>query len=484
MSKTQKQLFSNIFLLVLINFLIKPFWTFGIDLKIQNSVGADVYGFYTAIFNASFLFHIFIDVGINQFQNREVARDPKKLLLQFSQLFNLKIFFSIVYIAITFFAAYIMRYSEQHYRLLIILGINQIIQSFILYNRSNFTALFRFKLDTFFSVFDKILSIAICYYIFYVSDLKDTLPASSKIEYFIYAQTFSLIISFIFSFLIIAFTEKIKWLKPDLQTFFPYLKKTLPFALAVLLMTIYTRIDAVMIERLLPDSKGIMSGNYQTGIYAAGYKILDALNRIPYLFASFLIPVFAKLLKDKEDFKPIFSAALKMLLAISIGTTIVTIFWGEEILEKMYVDYTKEWYPSFKYLIFSFNTAILIYVTGSLLTANNNLIAISKMSVVAIFINIVLNYFLILKMGAEGASLATFITQLSMAIMQIALILKLWKFKFPIQYILKFCVYTLLLTIFAYYLQVNLYYIGFLVLVALILSLAMNLIEWKIFLKK
>jgi O-antigen/teichoic acid export membrane protein len=478
MSKIQKKLFSNILLLVLINFLIKPFWTFGVEIKVLNTIGADAFGFYYAVFNFSFLFHIFIDVGINQFHNREIARTPEKFLTQFSQLFNLKIFFSFIYVTVTLIAAYVVRYNEAQFRLLLILGLNQIILSFILYNRASFTALFRFKLDTFFSIFDKLLSIIICVYIFYFSSIQDSLSVDFKIEYFVYAQTFSLILSFILSFVILLFSEKVHWLRLDFSSFLPYLKKTLPFAIAVLLMTLYTRIDAVMIERLLPET-----GDYQAGVYAAGYKILDALNRIPYLFASFLIPVFAKLLKNKEDFKPIFSAALKMLLVISIGASIVSLFFGAEVLQLMYKDYTTEWNSSFIYLILSFNTAVLIYVTGGLLTANNNLIAISKMSLVSLLINIILNYFLIKESGAAGASLATLITQSAMAIMQIVLVLKLWKFNFSIQYFIKFCVYTVVLLIASYYLQADYKNIAIIVFLALVMSFAMNLVEWKMFLR-
>lgn len=479
MTKIEKKLFGNILFLVLVNFLIKPFWTFGIDLKVQNTVGSDIYGFYYAVFNFSFLFHIFIDIGINQFHNREVARTPEKLLVQYSQLFNLKILFSLVYVVISFSVAYFLRYNEAQFKLLIFLGINQIIHSFVLYNRANFTALFKFKLDTFFSVFDKLMSIIICAYLFYLSPLSANLEALFKIEYFVYAQTFSLAIAFITSFLILIFTEKPSWTKVDFSVFIPYLKKTLPFAVAVLLMTLYTRIDAVMIERLLPGREG----NYQAGIYAAGYKILDAVNQIPYLFASFLIPVFASLLKKEEDFKPIFSAALKMLLTISIGSTIIVLFWGNTILELMYKDYTEEWFHSFMYLMLSFNTAVLIYVTGSLLTANNNMIAISKMSVLALIINVVLNYFLIKKQGASGASLATLITQGTMALMQIALVFKIWDFKVSIKYILQFCVYTFILSLSAYYLQAKVENIVFVVFLGAVMAFAMNLIEWKLFLK-
>ncbi len=480
MSNIQKKLFTNIFILVLVNLLIKPFWTFGIDIKVLKIIGAESYGFYYAVFNFTFLFHIFIDIGINQFHNREIARTPEKLMLQYSQLLNLKLFFSFIYIIITFSVAYFYYgYEVLRFKLLLILGVNQIIHSFILYNRANFTALFKFKLDSFFSIFDKLLSIIIVAYIFYLSPIKNSLELDFKLEYFIYAQTFSLLVSLIFSTSILVFKENPKWQKLDLKIFIPYLKKTLPYAIAVLLMALYTRIDAVMIEKLLPET-----GDYQAGVYAAGYKILDALNQIPYLFGLFIIPVFAKMLKHNENFKPIFFAALKILLSISIGFTIVSLFWGKDILQLLYKDlYRDTWYNSYILLVFSFNTAVLIYTTGGLLTANNNLIAISKMSIVCIVINIVLNYIFILKDGAAGAALATLITQASMAVMQIFLVLKLWKFKFAIKYFLYFFVYTLLLSISSYFLQGNLLNIVIVVFLGIIVALALNLVEWKIFLQ-
>lgn len=477
MSQLQKKLFSNILLLVLVNFLIKPFWTFGIDLKVQNTIGSDAYGFYYAIFNFSFLFHIFIDVGINQFHNREIARTPQKMLTQYSQLLNIKVVFAVLYVFVTLSVAWLVRYNMAQVKLLLALAFNQVVHSFVLYNRANFTATLRFKLDSFFSVFDKLISIIICAYIFWFSAIKDSLSTDFKIEYFVYTQSFALVIAFIFSFGILISTEKIQWLKPNFNIFIPYLKKTLPFALAVLLMSLYTRIDAVMIERLLPKT-----GQYEAGIYAAGYKILDAINQVPFLFAGFLIPVFAKQLKKQDDFKPIFFAALKMLLSISIGVSIVVFFWGEDILKLMYIDYTPYWYKSFWYLILSFNTAVLIYTSGSLLTANNDVIAISKMSLIALSINIVLNYFLIKSNGSSGAALATLITQSSMAIMQFIFVFKKWQFTFKAQYFIKFIVYSLILIISAYFLQNSIINIAIIVLLGLVLALTMQLIEWKIFL--
>ena len=482
MSDNKKSLFINIFLLVLVNFLIKPFWAFGVDIKVMDIVDTETYGFYYAVFNFTSLFQILTDLGVNQFNNRDIARNPNNFQKQFAQLFTLKMFFNVVYIVVTLLIAYLYYgYESERFDFLIILCINQIFFSLILYNRSNFTALFKFKTDIFFSVFDKLISIGIFIYIFYVSSIKDNLVEEFNIDYYVYAQTVGLFISFIVSLIVLLKIRKTEWTKLSFAYFLPYLKKTILFATAVLLMTLYTRIDAVMIEAILPGD----IGKYQTGVYAAGYKLLDALNQIPYLFSMFLIPVFAKQLKDKEDFRPVFSASLRILLTVSIGVTIVVFFWGDAILQLLYQNnYREDWGSSFLYLIFSFNTAILIYITGSLLTADNKMLEITIMSVVALVINIALNYFLIKKDGAAGASLATLITQGSMAIMQTFLMLKLWKFKFSLEFLLKFIIYIVALSVASYYLQSELIYIGVVIVIALVLALAFNLLDWRMFLQK
>ena len=51
-------------------------------------------------------------------------------------------------------------------------------------------------------------------------------------------------------------------------------------ALLILLMTLYYRIDTLMLERLLPD------GARQAGLYAQGFRFVEALNMLGYLFAG------------------------------------------------------------------------------------------------------------------------------------------------------------------------------------------------------
>lgn len=88
------------------------------------------------------------------------------------------------------------------------------------------------------------------------------------------------------------------------------LKKSYPFAILVLLMTFYNRLDAVMIERVLGGDVGA----YEAGIYAKGFRLLDSANMIAYLFSVQLLPVFSRMIKYKENVEQLAKLAFTLLL--------------------------------------------------------------------------------------------------------------------------------------------------------------------------
>jgi O-antigen/teichoic acid export membrane protein len=313
-----QKFFFNILMLVAANLLIKPFWILGIDLQVQNVVGAETYGLFYAVFNFSFLFHILLDIGINQFNNREIAQSPEKISDFFGNLLFLKILLSFIYLLVTFGIAYQIGFGAFQMKLLAFLALNQVFYSGILFARSNFTALHWFKWDIFFSILDRLLAIIICVFLIYTS----LFGLEFKIEYFVYAQTFSLAISAIFSLLVLLLKAQVSMPTFNYLALKSLLKQSFPYALAVLLMSIYMRVDAIMIERILPEN-----GQYEAGIYAAAYRLLDAANMIPFLFASILIPVTARFLKENKAFQPLMNASLNFLLCISILTAVTVYFF-------------------------------------------------------------------------------------------------------------------------------------------------------------
>src|SRR5690606_41980742 len=84
-------------LLVFLNLLIKPFWIFGIDRTVQNTVGTESYGMYAVLFSLTIMFNIFLDMGIANFNNRNIAQNSQLLQKYFSNAMVLKLFLGVLY---------------------------------------------------------------------------------------------------------------------------------------------------------------------------------------------------------------------------------------------------------------------------------------------------------------------------------------------------------------------------------------------------
>ena len=59
----QRQFFSNLFLTLFLNLLIKPIAIFAIDATVQNRVGQEEYGLYFTLLNLTVIFNIFFTTG-------------------------------------------------------------------------------------------------------------------------------------------------------------------------------------------------------------------------------------------------------------------------------------------------------------------------------------------------------------------------------------------------------------------------------------
>ena len=89
------------------------------------------------------------------------------------------------------------------------------------------------------------------------------------------------------AFAIIARKAHFRRLRWDRRFFLVILKKSAPFALLVLLMASYNRIDPILLRRLASDA--------EAGIYAGAFRLLDALTMVCYLVSVPLLPVFSKI---------------------------------------------------------------------------------------------------------------------------------------------------------------------------------------------
>jgi O-antigen/teichoic acid export membrane protein len=167
-----------------------------------------------------------------------------------------------------------------------------------------------------------------------------------------------------------------------------------------------------MLERLLPD------GDLQAGIYAQGFRFLEAFNMLGFLFAGLLLPMFSRMLRQGEDVGPLTGLALRLVLAGSLAVAVFGCVYARQVMELRYHEHTAESAPAFAVLIWCFTGTCVSYIFGTLLTASGDLRTLNKLAAGGMVLNIGLNLLLIPRHHALGAACTGLVTQVLMALAQ------------------------------------------------------------------
>lgn len=429
----QKGFVKNLALLLFLNLLIKPFWILGIDRSVQNEVGEVMFGLYFSIFNFSYLFYILLDLGITNFNNRNIAQNNQLLTKHFSGIATMKMLLGLMYALVVFVVGIAYGYKGEQLYLLAWVGFNLILLSFILYLRSNISGLLLFKTDSFLSVLDRVLMIIICSFLLW----SGFVGKPFQLIWFVYAQTVAYLIT-----LAVAFLFLFRHLGHISFSFnWPFMimiiRRSLPFALLVLLMSFYSRIEPVLLARLLPGETGLQ----QSGIYAQSFRLLDAGNNIALLFSVLLLPMFSALIKKKASVNELVRICFTLIITLSLTVFVISLFYGTHLMELLYgrrlhetdTDFAHRIHQAslvFRILMGSFIAVSSTYIFGTLLTANGNL---KKLNIIAgggVAINLLLNLILIPRFMAEGAAVASLSVQFITSGAQFFLARKLFSLTF------------------------------------------------------
>ena len=226
----QKKFLTNLGFLLFLNLLVKPFWVLGIDRSVQNAVGPEDFGFYFSILNFSFLFNIVLDLGITNFNNRNIAQNTQLLNKHFSGILILKLMLGLLYLIVTFIIGWLIGYNSLQFKMLAWVAFNQFLLSFILYLRSNVSGLLHFKTDSVLSVLDRLLMIIFCSVLLW-GNLFDH---PFKIEWFVYAQTAAYALTALIGMTIVIRKSAFRRLNWNRAFLMMILKKSFPFALVII----------------------------------------------------------------------------------------------------------------------------------------------------------------------------------------------------------------------------------------------------------
>ena len=198
---------------------------------------------------------------------------------------------------------------------------------------------------------------------------------------------------------------------------------------------------------MLPD------GAKQAGIYAQSYRILDAVSMFAYLFATLLLPMFAKMLKDQAPLGKFTKFSFLLLLSPVLVFVIGCCSYSTELMDLMYEESIDTSAKIFQVLIIGFIPISSSYIFGTLLTANNSMKVMNLMAAAGMICNIGFNAIFIPRYGAWGAAVVSVITQFFTGIIQIILSLKYFKFHIPYKDIAKMMVFIFINLLLFYFLK-------------------------------
>jgi len=181
------------------------------------------------------------------------------------------------------------------------------------------------------------------------------------------------------------------------------LKNSWPLILSGIVVSIYMKIDQVMIKEML-NSEAV-------GQYAAAVKISEAWYFIPMVISSSLFPAIINAKKKSEKLyyerlQKLYDLMVWMAIAIAVPMTflsewVVALLYGSKYHEAGSVLMIHIWAGVF----------VFLGVAGGKWLLSENLQIFSLLNTtIGAFVNIFLNYILIGRIGIQGAAWATFIS--------------------------------------------------------------------------
>lgn len=200
----------------------------------------------------------------------------------------------------------------------------------------------------------------------------------------------------------------LRFVKPkigiDWQEWKFMLKESWPLALCGLLYMVYSRIDFVMLERYV--------GPLSVGHYAVAYKLTEPFTVIPQAFMVSVFPIMSKYFAEaKDSLHKAYHLSFKLMAILGLPIATVVCFKAKELVVLFF---GSKFYPSAAALSILIWAEALIFVNAVqhylVICIGKQRIALLNTAILAVA-NIVMNFFLIPKMGIAGSSLAAVLTQ-------------------------------------------------------------------------
>lgn len=379
--------------MLLLNVLVKPVWIFGIDRGVQNITGFAEYGRYFAYLNFCMVLGFMLDPGLHIHISRLASMPGADRTGLFWDGLYAKLGLFLLYIAVMVTVAGIAGYADL--RFLFMLMVLHATVSLSAFFRLFITSGQQFRADGLLSVTDKS-------FVILVIGAMMIWPGhfgAISIGRFVTVQTLGIVLSILLALL---FLFRGGW-PFDFRPFRGFrrdlLFPSIPFALNIFLMTVILRADGILLERIHPN------GAREAGLYASGFRMLDAFGMMGTLAGGFLLPFISRHWPDISRFSQAVGVSRRALMCAAILIASIGLAIPGWLTEFLYHRSDTPIINLMRIILLALPGLSLVAIHGTLLTATGHIRRFITVSGVVAVLSFCLNAWLIPDYGALASVL-------------------------------------------------------------------------------
>lgn len=357
-------------------------------------LGVESFGILSLAIAFTGIFSVFMDMGLSTLTTRELARKKSDTETYISNITTIKLVLTLINLGLIFFIVQFLGYNQQTITVIYLILFYTIFNNFSIMFYAVFQANEKIEYQSLGVIISSILLlIGVLVAIYYKFDI---IQFSS-----IYTVTgFFVLVYVSFSYLYKYPSPKLKF---NAQKWKFLIKESWPFAITNMSTYIYTWIDTILLS--------ILVGQEAVGLYNASYKLVLVLMFIPVVFNTAIFPIMSKYyISSKESLNITFEKLFKIMVIAAIPIGIGTVIIAKKLIVLIYGTEFIGAVLALQILIWSI---VLIFARSPferVLEASNQQLLVTKLFLIGVIFNIILNIIVIPKYSFIGAGIITVFT--------------------------------------------------------------------------
>lgn len=368
---------------------------FSVGIYVARYLGPEDFGLRSYVQSFVGLFAVFATLGIEQIVIRDLVKGDKETSRLLGTAFFLQMSGAGLVFALLFIVAFLFKQDTLTNILIFIFAATTIFQSFNIIDYY-FQAKVKSKFVVYCKTAQTIISALTKLYLIFIK---------ASLLWFVIALSFD---AFVLSVgLIIVYLKQknhISSWRFDPAIAIKLFKSSWPLILSGVMVSIYMKIDQVMIKNML-DNKAV-------GNYAAAVRISEAWYFIPIVIASSLFPAIINAKKKSQElYYSRLQGLYDLMACLALGIALVFTFFSKHIILFLYGQPFIEAAGALQIHIWAGIFVFLGVATGKYLIAEDYTKIAFFRTFMGMVINIILNFYMIPRYGIKGAAFATLISQ-------------------------------------------------------------------------